>query len=155
MQAQASQYQGFNMLVYASGQVGYVSNYAAKPAILDPGVYGLSNALLDTPWPKLKSAKSKLQEAIKVKELEADSLITLLTDDTRVKDPSKLPNTGVPREVEEALSAEFIRMEGYGTVSSTAVLWGKDGQVTLLERSYAADPNIYQDQKLIFQHSSR
>ncbi|WP_226391006.1 NRDE family protein [Penaeicola halotolerans] len=155
LQEKANKYHGFNMLVYAVGQVGYVSNYASKPSILNPGVYGISNALLDTPWPKLKSAKSKLQEAIKVKELEADSLITLLTDDTRVKDPAKLPKTGVPTAVEEALSAEFIRMEGYGTVSSTVVLWGKDGQVTLLERSYAADPNIYQDQKLIFQHSSR
>ncbi|MBN8504576.1 MAG: NRDE family protein [Burkholderiales bacterium] len=126
--------QGFNLLQLdlraASGR--WFSNRGG-PALLAAAVHGLSNAQLDTPWPKLLRLKAKLQLALRGEDLEA-ALFDALADDQAAQDEA-LPATGVPLAWERALSSAFIRMSGYGTRCSTLVLASAD-TVRVIERRY-------------------
>ena len=84
---------------------------------LGPGVFGLSNHLLDTPWPKVQNAKSALTAAL-ADPRDADSILHLLRDDRRASD-ADLPRTGATLEWERLLSSAFVRAEDYGTRCST------------------------------------
>jgi uncharacterized protein with NRDE domain len=101
-----------------------------------PGIYGLSNHLLDTPWPKLATAKASFAEALAELPKHA-AFFDLLADQEIVAD-SHLPETGVPLAWERILSAVFVRSEDYGTRASTLLTRRRDGLVTLHERSYGA-----------------
>jgi uncharacterized protein with NRDE domain len=129
-------YAGFNLLAGQRGELHYFSNRDGPPRTLAPGVYGLSNHLLDTPWPKVRSAKSALGALWHRRgpELTAD-LLALLADRTRPPDES-LPRTSVGREWERLLSSAFILSGEYGTRSSTVVLVGRDGDAEFLERGF-------------------
>ncbi len=128
--ARSDDYSGFNLLVGElsdrSRIIYYYSNRNGTPRKLDSGVYGLSNHLLDTPWPKVAKGKSRLERAMNVGPgVDKESLFELLADD-KIADDSQLPTTGVPIEVERALSATFIRTPGYGTRCSTVLLFDSD-----------------------------
>ncbi|WP_420582225.1 NRDE family protein [Reichenbachiella sp.] len=127
-------YNGFNLLIGDQNSLWYYNNinYEIKP--LEPGIYGLSNALLDDPWPKVEAGKQKLGELIQNDALTADSLLKIIQDKTIALD-IKLPNTGVPLEWERALSAMFITMENYGTRCSTTLL-KKGTSTNFAEKTY-------------------
>ncbi len=106
-----------------------------------PGVHGLSNARLDTAWPKVDGIKAVLGDALRSRH-DRDTLIEHLfaaLSDERIADDDELPHTGVPRDVERALSAAFIRLPGYGTRSSTVFVVDRDGEATFVERRCEPD----------------
>lgn len=134
-------YAGCNLLVGDSGSLFFLSNrlhggHSAGIEPVSPGVHGLSNHSLDTPWPKVQRAKQKLQQLIDSgSELCEEALFGLLADRSPARD-DELPSTGVPVEWERVLSPPFIVSENYGTRASTVVLMGTDGTVSVHERSF-------------------
>jgi uncharacterized protein with NRDE domain len=129
-------YNGFNLLLGDVDELYYVSNRNGGVTAVAPGVHGLSNSLLNTPWPKVTQgceAVSKLMTA-KTQDL-IDGLFTILADRTTAAD-EQLPDTGVGLPRERTLSSAFIAASGYGTRSSSVVLVNNHGQVVFVERSF-------------------
>jgi uncharacterized protein with NRDE domain len=108
--------------------------------LLEPGIYGLSNHLLDTPWPKVQQAKSRLATALNVLPDDA-ALLELLRDDQPAAD-DQLPRTGVSLEWERLLSSAFIRGADYGTRSSTVIRVARDGSAHFKEWTWQADGSL-------------
>lgn len=134
LQQKADQYNGFNLLVADQKHMGHYSNYEGHVNMLKPGIYGLSNALLDTPWPKVASAKTKFEQLIS-NSFHAEELIAMMAD-TSVAEDDALPDTGVSKDMEKSLSAMCIRMEGYGTCCTTVITIDRAGVVDFTEKSY-------------------
>jgi uncharacterized protein with NRDE domain len=112
-------YNAFNVIFSDGHRLGIYESVVGSGRELGPGIYGLSNHLLDTPWPKVQSAKSRLQAALS--ELtDTAPLLALLRDDRPASD-EHLPQTGVGLEWERLLSSAFVRAPDYGTRSSTIV----------------------------------
>ncbi|MCC6939681.1 MAG: NRDE family protein [Flavobacteriales bacterium] len=128
----SERYEGFNLLYGTIDRLMYHSNVNGETLDLPPGVHGLSNHLLNTPWPKVVRAKSRLTELLAA-ELQVRDLFDLLADRTRAADPD-LPDTGLDLGRERALSSIRIEMDGYGTRCSTVVLVDRTGAVTFEER---------------------
>lgn len=126
-------YYGFNLLVGTPDELWYYSNISGEPEKLEPGLYGLSNAFLDTSWPKLDQAKSQFSMALNG-SLKQEELFELLTDQSKPRD-EKLPETGIPLEWERAISSVFIKTEGYGTCCSTILKIGT-GKMEFAEKTY-------------------
>ncbi len=145
----ASQYNGFNLLVGYADELWYLSNYGKGIQKLPSGVYGLSNHLLDTPWPKVSRGKEKFNEAIKRTIIEPDHLFELLYDEQRTEDKS-LPDTGIGLERERALSSMFIKTNGYGTRCSTVVTVSKNNEVMFAERVFDLDTFAHQTNRFAF-----
>ena len=138
VQGRAHRYNGFGLLVGVCRRLLYCTNRDSTSLEIGPGFYGLSNHLLDTPWPKVKRGKTALAALVVSSPiLDPEALLHLLADDAVAAD-SQLPDTGVGREWERALSAIFVRGEAYGTRASTVLLIDLAGTVTLSERSFAA-----------------
>jgi uncharacterized protein with NRDE domain len=141
--ADAARYEGFNVVCGqvsgAARELWFLNSAEAAPKRLNTGIYGLSNASLNSEWPKLTRIKQGLRHALAEPELDAQNerLLRLLHNTTRAND-SQLPSTGVPLEWERALSAIFIRHGDYGTRAST-VLRISGGRADLSEVNYAAD----------------
>jgi uncharacterized protein with NRDE domain len=131
----ASQYNGFNLIVGDARELFYFSNREGSRRRLGPGIYGLSNHLLDTPWPKVTSGKNALSVLLGGGPELIPDLLTLLSDRSQASDDS-LPETGVSLAWERLLSAAFIISPSYGTRSSTVLLAGREGAVLLVERSF-------------------
>ncbi|HCN44844.1 MAG TPA: hypothetical protein DIT18_03620 [Pseudomonas sp.] len=129
---EAGHYSGFNLLVGDAGQLGYL-HAGATPRMLEAGVYGLSNAALDTPWPKLVKAREGLRERLDDPQLE--ELFELLGDGRPAAD-GELPSTGVGLATERLLSSVFIASQNYGTRASTVLVVEADGRRRLVERSF-------------------
>jgi uncharacterized protein with NRDE domain len=132
-------YDGCNLIVGTTQRLYYYSNENGETIALGSGVHGLSNHLLNTPWPKVERAKARLAglAAVPAPELN-ERLFELLSDDAQAAD-HELPSTGVPLEWERVLSSAFIRTQDYGTRSSTTLLAGAAGDVRFEERSFAPD----------------
>ena len=129
------EYNGFNLLNGNMERLSYFNNQDKKLEEIGSGIYGLSNAFLDTPWPKVEKGKMKFQQAIDSESVQVDSLLGLLDDRAIAKDED-LPATGVPLEWERRLSAMHIVSENYGTCCSTIVLVDYDGNGEIIEKSY-------------------
>jgi uncharacterized protein with NRDE domain len=136
VQGEAGLYNGFNLIAGDAGGLLYYSNREGRVRSLAPGVYGLSNHLLDTPWPKVAATKSAFGALLNdgASELTA-GLFALLSNRDRASD-DQLPSTGVGPEWERLLSSAFIASDGYGTRSSTVVLVGRDGSMVFVERGF-------------------
>ena len=131
----AGLYNGFNLIAGDVGALFYFSNRDGGVRALKPGVYGLSNHLLDSPWPKVTAGKSGLTALLAGGGKLTPSLFRLLSDRSQATD-DLLPHTGVSPEWERLLSSAYITSEGYGTRSSTVVLVGRDGVVRFEEHSF-------------------
>jgi uncharacterized protein with NRDE domain len=132
----AAAYNGFNLLVGDGGGLFYVSNRTDGVRRLEPGVYGLSNALLDTPWPKVVRARRAMEEAVAAAEGPGwDARLWEALADRVIAADDALPDTGVGSERERLLSAPFIRTDVYGTRASTVLTIASDGEVRFVERS--------------------
>jgi uncharacterized protein with NRDE domain len=136
--AEAASYNGFNLVVGDAGGLAYFSNREGRLRALGSGIYGLSNHLLDTAWPKVTATKRALTGLLSGAEGElVPSLFELLSDREKAAD-HLLPETGVSLEWERLLSSAFIVSEGYGTRSSTVILFGRDGRILFEERTFTA-----------------
>jgi len=140
--ARGAEYAGFNLLLGADRQVWYISNRQAKPLKLSPGLYGLSNGRLDTPWPKVEHGRVALATLIEKPNPAIEDGFSLLAERESFPD-HHLPETGVSIEWERALSAIFIAApeHGYGTRSSTVLLQSAEGETLVVERSFAGSPD--------------
>lgn len=128
-------YDGFNQLIDDGHSLYYLSNRSEHPARIQPGIHGLSNALLNTPWPKSDSRKSALKQVIDSGEINAEQLIQLMANKDQYPD-HLLPDTGISQDWERKLSSSFIQMENYGTRATTVILQKYDGQTEILEQNY-------------------
>lgn len=139
LQTGAGSFEGFNLLVSDGTDLVSYSNIEGRAVALPPGVYGLSNHLLETPWPKVVTARARLERALAeapdLEDLEG-RLITLLGDRSLASDAT-LPDTGLPLERERALSAAFVVLPDYGTRASTSLVV-TEGDVHFVERSFGA-----------------
>lgn len=131
----ASEYNGFNLLLWDNKGFYHYSNQNKKVTGIKPGIHGISNALLDTHWPKLISANQQLQDIIAQENIEKEKLFELLKDETKASD-EELPVTGIPRHLEKAVSSVFIRTENYGSRCSTILLIDKKGNIDFTERNF-------------------
>ena len=130
-------YNGFNLLLGDKTGLYYHSNRTGEIRTLPPGWYGLSNHLLDTPWPKVRRGLFLLHDRLEQRSDPApDDLLEVLTDRSVAPD-AELPETGVPLEWERWLSSIFIDAPGYGTRSSTALLVNNGGSVRMVEITWA------------------
>lgn len=136
LRPEAARYNGFSLLVGDGESLFYFSNREGEARALAPGVYGLSNHLLDVPWPKVRAGKARLAERLNGR-LSAESLLGFLDDSSEAPE-AELPSTGVGLERERQLSPLRIRAGSYGTRSSTALLVSSEGEVSFVERSFDA-----------------
>ena len=135
-----SDYDGFNLLIYDGVYLLYLNNQGGQRAILEPGVYALSNHVLDSPWPKVEHARVQLSQAIVDRKMDAGALPLLLDSLSLQKTyaPHLLPSTGVPAEWETLLSSPFIVAEDYGTRAATAIIMSSKGEVNVAEQCFEA-----------------
>jgi len=132
-------YEGFNLVVAANDELLHYSNVSDEITPLAAGIHGLSNHLLNTPWPKVERGKAAVQRLLANRPGDlAAGLFDALTD-TQAAEDEDLPHTGVSLEWERQLATIFIRAPGYGTRASTVVLVGGSGELTLMERNFAPD----------------
>lgn len=143
----ADEYSGFNLLLRDERSLWYGSNRATPFARqLPPGVYGLSNELLDTPWPKLLRVRAGFEAWLRTPlPAPPEELFALLADRAPAAPPAGgLPQGegGLPREWQRALSAPFVLHPVYGTRCSTVLLLTPDGALDLIERRFDAHGNV-------------
>lgn len=123
--------------VPAGGPVAnWLTNRPPRHRSLGPGLYGLSNAALDTPWPKVTTLKDRLRHAVAsvdaIDELVESAFAAL--GDRQCAADADLPSTGLPMERERQLSSAFIDIAAtdaarrrYGTRCSTVVVVERSG----------------------------
>lgn len=132
----ADAYNGFNLIVGTATDLWYFSNREEEVRALAPGLYGLSNHLLDTPWPKVVRGKAALAHALQQDRPDPEVLLALLRDTTCAPE-GELPETGVGLEKERMLSPMFITSPSYGTRLSTVLLADAEGTLTFVEQTHA------------------
>lgn len=137
VRARGDDYGGFNLLVGDADALAYVSNRGRGPEILPPGIYGLSNHLLDTPWPKLERARARFAETL-TDDAEPAMIMDILADTTPAPDDA-LPQTGIGLEWERLLSPAFISSPLYGTRCTSVLRLSPAGEADLTERRFGAD----------------
>lgn len=136
VEAQAEDYNGFSLIVGDGDAYWFYSNRGGVAQKITPGVHGLSNHLLDEPWPKVRKGTGILASLLHTGESELVArLFALLADRTPAPD-DLLPATGVPVERERRRSASFIADETYGTRASTVLLVGTDAHALFCERNF-------------------
>jgi uncharacterized protein with NRDE domain len=129
-------YNGFNIILSEGGRWVYTSNRGGTPQELSPGIHGLSNRALNTPWPKVTRSCRAVEEHLSArKPPDMDDLMQVLQD--RAVPPDKdLPRTGLELKWERRLGSIFIRSDVYGTRCSTVLLVAKDGAARICERTF-------------------
>jgi uncharacterized protein with NRDE domain len=133
-----AEYGGYSLIAGTLAQLFFISNRAGAPQPIAPGVHGLSNRLLDEPWPKVQRGMAVLDALSHASEARLlEGLFEVLADRSPAPD-HLLPSTGIALERERDLSALFIAGEGYGTRASTVLLVRADGEVVFVERSFGA-----------------
>jgi uncharacterized protein with NRDE domain len=137
LEGQAARYGGFNLLLADGESLWYASNRGAPFAVrLSPGIHGLSNERLDTPWPKLLRVRRGFERWLRDGgSAEDGGLFGLLADRTMAAD-EHLPGAGLDGDWERALSAPFVLHEGYGTRCSTVLAIEPSGRCFIAERRF-------------------
>ncbi len=147
----ATDYAGFNLLLGDGESLWYGNNRGTVAQQLAPGYYGLSNHLLDTPWPKVLRGKQALPALLEnAPRIDHDSAFAILADTTKADDAA-LPHTGIPLHWEQCLSAIFVAMPQYGTRSAALLLHTAHGTTRLTERRFAGDPNSWEEDTFTWQ----
>lgn len=139
VRAARDDYDGFNLLVAANDELLHYANVSDEITPLTAGVHGLSNHLLNTPWPKVERGKAALRKLLAG---EPDKFATKLFDalnDVQPAADEDLPRTGISLEWERQLGSIFIRTPEYGTRASTVVLMERSGKLSLMERNFGPD----------------
>lgn len=137
--ASARRYAGFNLIAGRirgrDSELYYFSNRVEGIRRLEPGIYGLSNHLLNTAWPKVSNGLERFKEVVSKAEISGDECFSLLSDETFAAD-EELPDTGIGIERERLLSPIFIRTPTYGTRCSTVLLFDNGSRFTLDEKVF-------------------
>ena len=147
-----ARYHGFNLLLGDVAHGAYASNRASGAIALGRGIHGLSNHLLETPWPKVVRSKARLAAWVASGNDAIGPLFDLLADRAQAE-PAALPSTGVAPEWEHLLSSPFIVDPRYGTRCSTVLTIAADGGACFVEHSF--DPSGEPTGKLAFDFQVR
>ena len=131
VQKEKELYAPFNLVVGTIEDLWFYSNIENEIKQISPGVHGLSNALLDSPWYKVEKAKKRLADALD-ESPDIQHLFEILND-TEVPEDGKLPDTGIPLELERTLSSIHIDTPEYGTVFKTIILVDQNGNHMIYE----------------------
>ena len=136
-------YNGFNLLISDDGfnTLSHYSNINNEITMVQPGIHGLSNALLNTSWPKVDFGKNALSKTISSYTLDINNLISILGN-ADVPADHLLPSTGISFDLEQKLSPVFISMNGYGTRCSTVLLVNHNNVAKFHEVSYNENKEI-------------
>jgi len=146
---QAKLYNGYNLIAGDRRELFAYSNRDEKQK-LNPGIYGLSNHLLDTPWPKVFRGKKLFTAALSKKGYELETALFALLLDRKIPSDNKLPDTGIGLEWERVLSSIFIASPIYGTRSSTILLIGKTGRIKFVEKVFDGNPQEWMTSRFMF-----
>ena len=144
LEREGRRYGGFNLIFGDDTGLSYWSNRGAAVARISPGCHGLSNRLLDTPWPKVAAAREGLERLLQGEDVAPEALLALLAAPGQFPDEF-LPDTGVGLDRERFLSPIFITGADYGTRSSTVILIDRGNRVTFHERSFDHQQRITGD----------
>jgi len=145
LRREGGSYNGFNLIFGEMDRLCWFSNHHESHLFLGPGIHGLSNRILDTPWPKVSRGKDALARIVEgSSEISVEQLLAVLADRTVPAD-EELPETGVGIELERLLSPIFISSPAYGTRSSTVILIDREDRVTFFERSFNGGPGEPKD----------
>lgn len=128
-------YNGFNLLLGTKNSLYCYSNREKLIRELAPGVHGLSNGLLNEPWPKVTKGINMLKDILQDEEFEFESLFTMMADREQFPD-NLLPKTGVSLEWERALAPLFVISPEYGTRVTTVILVDRDNNIKFWERNF-------------------
>ncbi|MGD8836601.1 MAG: NRDE family protein [Desulfobacteraceae bacterium] len=133
---EADDYNGFNLLVGDTHDLFYYSNRGGEIVRLESNIYGLSNRQLDTQWPKVNNGKKRLKQLLDDHhDIPLEQLLSLLQSQDRPPD-DQLPDTGVSKEWERALSPLFIASPGYGTRCSTILTIDRSNHLHITEYTW-------------------
>jgi uncharacterized protein with NRDE domain len=136
LRREEANFNGFNLIFGDMERLFWFSNHSALPEILEPGIHGLSNHLLDSPWPKVNQGKDALKRLVDLgKNIKPDALFDILSERTIAPD-DLLPDTGVGIELERLMSPIYISTPTYGTRSSTIILIDRNGEATFIEKTF-------------------
>ena len=135
LRAHQGQFAPFNLLYLQNAQLYYCHHLSEQAQRLKPGIYGVSNGLLNEPWPKVQWLKSAALPLLTQPQPDLDALFLLLKNPTTYAD-ALLPDTQIPIEWERLLSALFIATPEYGTRLSSIFLFDKSGKWHLHERHH-------------------
>jgi uncharacterized protein with NRDE domain len=139
LRGRAEAYAGFNLLLYDGDALLYVTNHDGfHSEKLSPGVHAVSNASLDTPWPKLLRLRETMRDWSSQARDDEGVLLKSLSDEQRASD-AELPDTGVGIELERFLSPPFIRGPQYGTRASSVIQLAHDGMLSFTEHRFGPD----------------
>jgi uncharacterized protein with NRDE domain len=141
----ADSYNGFNLILGTVDELFYYSNQERIARKLSRGVFGLSNHLLDSPWPKVVRGREALSQLVRDSEAEMSEKAFQLLNDQSAAPDTLLPDTGISRELERALSATFISTPEYGTRASTVITIDANREVTFVEKSFG-EGGIFQNE---------
>ncbi|TGN38166.1 NRDE family protein [Marinobacter confluentis] len=153
-----NQYAGFNLVQLNSRGGWYFSNRDAHPGrYIHRGIFGLSNHLLQTPWPKLLKLRTEVNQALRgTSAAQADQLHDTLVgqlQDTTPAPDQQLPDTGVGIETERFLSSPFIKSKDYGTRATTIVSLSRHGEMMVTEQSYGPNAEKSEHRRFRWQRS--
>lgn len=145
LRTRADQYNGFNLIVGDAIHAAYYSNMGGPPQTLSPGLYLLSNHLLDSPWPKALRLRARLNTMMQAwrdgQAIDPGALTAMMKDETPAADED-LPNTGVSLARERMLSSPFIISPDYGTRSTAIMYSPKTGAGWIAETRYRPDARV-------------
>lgn len=142
---QRGRYRSFNLLAGTFRELFYYSSRENGLQSLTPGIYGLSNHRLNTPWPKLIRGREGLAKLLEKGDAPSVSGLFALLADTRPAPDHLLPDTGVGIDWERILSSIFIVSPRYGTRSSTVLLIGRNNTATFIERTFRGSPDLWSE----------
>ena len=143
-------YAGFNLLIGDIHHLYYLSNRGKDVQVLQPGIYGLSNHLLNSPWPKVLKTRDAVSALLNSNnDAPPEALINVMQDREKAPDHA-LPDTGVSLERERLLSSPFIASEDYGTRNTSVLQFSSDGRLKWVEQTYANQGRF--DELQIFSH---
>jgi uncharacterized protein with NRDE domain len=137
VQAMQDEFAGFNLLLGDRKELWWLSNRAGAPMRLPPGIYGLANHLLDTPWPKVQAAKAALATLCTAGEPPPTAALLALLEDRRTYPVEDDAVPGIDAALARAASAIFIETPRYGTRCSSVLRMAADGRVEFTERRHA------------------
>lgn len=147
---EGNKFNGFNLLTGTTDELWYYSNYQGNVQKLNDGLYGLSNHLLDTPWPKVVRGKERLKPHLALPEPDPEFFFKVLYDEDVAPD-AQLPSTGLPLDRERALSSMFIKTNGYGSRCTTVIMVDRDNNIYFSERNFNTDTFAFTTQTFQFQ----
>ena len=145
LELKARNYNGFNLVVGVRDQLCWYSNRTRGIQRIMPGIHGLSNHLLDSPWPKVSRAKAALKDILSNNPALSPEVLFDMLLDRSIPGDDALPDTGVGIEWERILSPIFIASPDYGTRSSTILLLDRKNHVTFQERTHGPAPGQHRD----------